>query len=564
MVGLGTRLVGDTVLVLLPTSTSKLLAKWQGPYQITKRMGLVNYQVDMLDRRKRFRIFHVNMLKEYHLRPPMHTNCFNDEEGTEEESEVPLWNDITKEEPKTGKHLTEAQQQELKVLLKKNSDLFSNSPGRTTLAEHHIETGDAYPVKLPPYRVPHAYRDSLEKELKEMEKAGLIESSTSDWASPIVLIKKEGKSMRMCVDYRRLNSVTKVEAYPMPRVDELIDRLGKAKYITTLDLTRGYWQVLVAAKDRYKTAFITPWGLYEFKVMPFGLSGAPASFQKLMDRILRGSQEYSEAYLDDVVIFSKTWEEHLKHLTDILERIRKAGLTVKLGKCQFAMSQCVYLGHVVGNGMVKLERSKVETIENFPVPENKREIRTFLGLTGYYRKFIPDYATIAAPLLDLTKKALPNSLKLNDEARKAFEKLKKLLCSEAVLSSPDLGRPFILQTDASDRGVGAVLCQQGDDGEEHPVYYYSRKFLPREERYSVIEKECLAIKLAVTAFRVYLLGRSFVIQTDHRSLEWLDRLKDNNPRLCRWSLALQPYQYTVVYRAGDHNKNADALSRAAR
>ena len=181
----------------------------------------------------------------------------------------------------------------------------------------------------------------------------------------------------------------------------------------------------VAAKDRYKTAFITPWGLYEFIVMPFGLSSAPASFQKLMDRILRGSQEYSEAYIDDVVIFSETWEEHLKHLTDILERIRKAGLTVKRGKCQFAMSQCVYLGHVFGNGMVKLERSKVEAIENFPLPETKREIRTFLGLTGYYRKFIPDHATIAAPLSDLTKKALPNSLKLNDEARKAFEKLKK-------------------------------------------------------------------------------------------------------------------------------------------
>ena len=273
----------------------------------------------------------------------MHTNCFNDEEGTEEEGEVPLRNDITKEKPKTGKHLTVAQQKELRVLLKKNSDLFSNSPGRTTLAEHHIETGDAYPVKLPQYRVPHAYRDSLEKELKVMENAGLIESSTSDWASPIVLIKMEGKSMRMCVDYRRLNSVTKVEAYPMPRVDEIIDRMRKAKYITTLALTRGYRQVPVAAKDRYKTAFITPWGLYEFKVMPFGLSGTPASFQKPMDRILRGSQEYSEAYIDDIVIFSETWEEHLKHLTDILERIKKGGLIVKLGKCQFAMSQCEVL-----------------------------------------------------------------------------------------------------------------------------------------------------------------------------------------------------------------------------
>ena len=238
----------------------------------------------------------------------------------------------------------------------------------------------------------------------------------------------------------------------------------------------------------------------------------------------------------------------MKHLTDVLEQIKKAGLTVKLGKCQFAMSQCVYLGHIVGNGMVKPEMGKVEAVENFPLPET---IRTFLGLTGYHRKFIPDYATIAAPLSDLTKKALPNSIKLSDEARKAFEKLKKVMCSEAILSSPDFGRPFILQTDASARGVGAVLCQQGDN-EEHPVYYFSRKFLPREERYSVIEKECLAIKLAVAAFRVYLLGRSFIIQTDHRSLEWLDRLKDNNPRLCRWSLALQPYQYTVVYRAGDH------------
>ena len=334
----------------------------------------------------------------------------------------------------------------------------------------------------------------------------------------------------------------------MPCMDELIDRLGKAKYITTLDLTRGYWQVQkIDIKQHSSLPGVSNHAL-----------GAPASFQKLTDRILRGSQEYSEAYIDDVVIFRF---EALDRYTGTNKEGWRNSETREMSVCDepVRLSQ-----HVVGNGMVKLERSKVEAIENFPVPETKQEIRTLLGLTSYYRKFIPDYATIAAPLLDLTKKALPNSLKLNNEAIKAFEKLKKLLCSEAVLSSPDLGRPFILQTDASDRLVGAVLCQQGDDGKEHPVYYYSRKFLPREERYSIIEKECLTIKVVVAAFRVYLLGRSFVIQTDHRSLEWLNRLKDNNPCLCRWSLALQPYQYMVVYRAGDHNTNADALSHTAR
>ena len=404
-------------------------------------------------------------------------------------------------------------------------------------------------------------RHAVLRELQETEQYGIIEPSTSEWSSPIVLVKKKDGTMRMCIDYRRLNAVTQVEAYPMPRIDDIIDRLGKARYITTLDLTKGYWQMPVAVRDRPKTAFVTPRGLFQFRVMPFGLNGAPASFQRLTDSLVKGCEDFAAAYLDDLVIFSSSWRGHVEHLRTILRRIKDANLTVKLAKCQFGMKQCVYLGHVVGNGTVRPEMSKMQAVESFPRPETKREVRGFLGLTGYYRRFIPDYATVALPLTDLTRKTSPNVVQWTEECAKAFDALKKHLCSSPVLRSPDFTQPFILQTDASDRGAGAVLSQCGPDGEEHPVAYYSRKFLPREERYSTVEKECLAIKLAVTAFRVYLLGRKFNIQTDHRSLEWLDKLKESNPRLCRWSLSLQPYVYTVDHRPGKANANADSLSR---
>ena len=314
----------------------------------------------------------------------------------------------------------------------------------------------------------------------------------------------------------------------MPRIDELIDQLGKAKFISTLDLTKGYWQLPVAAKDRHKTAFVTHFGLYQFKMMPFGLSGAPATFQRMMDRLIQGCQEFAAAYLDDLVIFSNTWEEHLQRLGEMLERLKQANLTAKAEKCQFGMGQCTYLGHKVGGGIVEPETSKIHAVESFPKPHTKREVRAFLGLTGYYRRFIPDFASIAAPLSDLTKKQCPNVVKWDTRCEEAFHQLKQSLCSSPVIHSPDFTKEFVLQTDASERGVGAVLSQRDKDGEEHPVAYFSRKLLPREERYSTVEKECLAIKLAVHMFRVYLLGRKFVIQTDHRSLEWLDRLKENN------------------------------------
>ena len=306
----------------------------------------------------------------------------------------------------------------------------------------------------------------------------------------MVVQKKDG-SIRLCVDYRWLNAVSIVDSYPMPRIEDLIDYIGQAKFIRTLDLTNGYWQVPVVEEDRGKTAFTTPFGLFQFQRMPFGLQGAPATFQRMMDRLLEGLREFSGAYLDDLVIFSRSWEEHLQHLGTVFARLWEAGLTAKPKKCQFGMSQCVYLGHVVGEGCVRVEKSKVEAVRGLPTPQTKREVRAFLGLTGYYRRFIPNYASTATPLTDLTRKTEPTTVKWTRECEVAFKKLKELLCSGPVLRTPDFTQPFIVQTDASDRAVGAVLSQAREDGDQ-PVAFFSKKLLPREENYSTVEKECLA------------------------------------------------------------------------
>ena len=477
--------------------------------------------------------------------------------------ELHLWNEEEEKSYEIADQLTDEQRVELRHLLEQYKDTLQDKPGRTLAAEHVIDTGTAKPVKLPPYRLPYAYRDQVQKELKEMVKDGIATTSNSEWAAPIVLVTKKDGGIRFCVDYRRLNAVSAADCYPMPRVDELIDRLGTAKYISTLDLSRGYWQVPMSAESRKKTSFVTPFGQFEFNVMPFGLHGAPSTFQRMMDQVLQGLETWSAAYIDDVVVQGATWSEHNTALAAVLKRLQEAGLTAKPSKCHFGMDECTYLGHIVGNGHVRPEKGKVAAVEAFPVPKTKKDVRAFLGLTGYYRKFIPEYATIAAPLTELTKKEQPNCLAWSSGCAEAFEALKRHLCTSPVLKCPNFERPFVLQTDASDWGVGAVLSQKDDDDNEHPVAYFSKKLLPRERRYSTIEKECLAIKLATHAFRVYLLGKPFTVQTDHHALEWLDRLKEDNARLTRWSLALQPYQFTVKYRPGKLNGNADALSRQA-
>ena len=550
---------GDQVLVLLPSSTSKLTAQWQGPYQVLSRVGDVNYLVYMPDHKKKKRILHVNMLQGWHQPSPSVLLAQTTTEALDQE-EVPTWNDPDEGHVRMGKHLSHEQVLELQSLIDTYCNVFRTLPGHTSVTEHRIVTGAVRPVRLAPYRIPQALQGQVRQELDEMLAHGIIERSTSDWASPLVIVRKKDSTLRLCVDYRRLNSESKMDAYPIPRVDDLIDQVSRAPYITTLDLTKGYWQVPVAVEDREKTAFTTPFGLFQFTRMPFGLKGAPATFQRMVDRLLDGL-EFASAYIDDVIVFSRTWNEHLRHLRVVMEKLQRAGLTVRRKKCQFGMAECSYLGHVVGSGRVCPEAAKIQAVRSFEQPVTKSGVRSFLGLAGYYRKFVPDYAAIAAPLTDLTRKSKPSHVVWTPECDDAFNQLKDSLCSSPVLKSPEWDKTFVLQTDASGRGVGAVLSQAGEDGSDRPVVYFSRKLLPREEKYSTTEKECLAIKLGVQAFHVYLIGRSFVIQTDHRSLEWLDRMKSSNARLARWSLMLQSYDFRIEYRAGHKNGNADGLSR---
>lgn len=556
---------GDKVLVLLPTSNHSLFAQWQGPYLVRRALGKVNYEVVIPERRRPHVVFHVNLLRKWEeRRAEMDETAMLMEEGDDASvsEEFPDWKP-TEDTPllqQLGPGLDTQQQDEMLKVLKEFPDTLSKEPGKTKLIEHHIHTTSDRPIRQQPYRLPKAYQEEVEAELQAMEEAGIIEPSRSEWAFPIVVVRKKSGDIRICIDYRKLNKVTQGDAYPMPRIDDILDSLGQAKYLTTLDLAKGYWQVPVDPKDRVKTAFVSPRGLYQFKVMPFGLCGAPATFQRLMDRVTK-DLNYVNAYLDDLVIFSETWTDHLDHVVTTLKRLREAGLTINLKKCRFGAQECTYLGHKIGNGTTRPESAKVEEIARYPVPTTKKGVRTYLGLTGYYRRFIANYSTIAKPLTDLTKKACPEKIEWTTDCQDAFDHLKQALVSQPVMRNPDFRRDFIVQTDASGCGVGAVLSQPDEEGNDHPIAYFSKKLLPREQKYSTVEQECLAIKLAIEAFSVYLLGRPFKVQTDHRALRWLDKAKDTNARLTRWSIALQPYQFTVEHRQGRANGNADALSR---
>ncbi|CAL9692012.1 unnamed protein product [Knipowitschia caucasica] len=552
---------GQKVLLLLPSSNHKLLAKWQGPYSVVRKMRPVTYEIHHPEKRKAKQTYHVNLLKEWKeaaVRASMASLLVTevDSDGEEESTLSDLQRPA---EPALG-HLTATQSTQLCQVFQGVSKLFAASPGRTTLVEHVIRLKDKGPVRQRSYRVPQHLVAQLLTEVEDMQHLGVIEPSQAEWCSPVVIVVKKDGSLRICIDFRKLNAMSEFDAYPMPRIDDLLEKIGRARFITTLDLCKGYWQVPLEASSRPYTAFQTPAGLFQFTMMPFGLHGAPATFQRLMDRVLRGCEDCSAAYLDDVVIFSDTWEQHLRHLERVLGQIERAGLTLNPSKCQWAKEEAKYLGYRLGRGEVRPQMDKVEAIRGCPRPRTKKEVRSFLGLAGWYRRFVPQFATIAAPLTALTMKDQRNPVVWNEDCETAFQALKSCLCSSPVLRSPDFEQRFLVQTDASAVGLGAVLAQ-GDPGEERPVRYLSRKLLPRETRYSTVEKEGLAIKWALESLRYYLLGREFDLETDHRALTWMNSMKDHNSRLTRWYLSLQPFQFQIRHRAGKTNVVADYLSR---
>ena len=459
--------------------------------------------------------------------------------------------------------LTTGEQEQLFATLLDFADIFSRGPddlGWTAKIKHKIDTSDAAPIRQQVRRIPPMRRQEASTLLKEMLQKEVIQRSASPWASPIVLVRKKDGSTRFCVDYRKVNNVTRKDAYPLPRVDDTLDTLAGAKWFSTLDLTSGYWQVEVEPKDREKTAFCTPDGLFEFKVMPFGLCNAPATFQQLMDLVLAGLQWSScLVYLDDIIIVGRTFEEHLQNLQAVLIRLREAGLKLKPQKCALCLPQVEFLGHVVSAQGVSTDPRKTEKVRNWPIPTNRREVQQFLGLASYYRRFVQDFAKIAKPLHRLTEKT--SKFEWTSECQAAFNDLRQKLVSAPILAFPDYTRSFVLDTDASDTGMGAVLSQLDDNGAEQVVAYASCTLSRAERRYCVTRKELLAVVTFIKHFRPYLLGKHFTLRTDHGSLTWLARFKEPEGQLARWLEKLQEYDFDILHRPGKRHQNADALSR---
>ncbi|CAB4022215.1 Transposon Ty3-G Gag-Pol poly, partial [Paramuricea clavata] len=346
---------------------------------------------------------------------------------------------------------------------------------------------------------------------------------------------------------------------PFAHLKKKDDSLANSHYFSTLDLKSAYWQISVEEKDRHKTAFVTQRGLFEFNRMPFGLVNLPTTFQRAMDLVLSGlSYVICLCYLDDVIVFGRDFNEHCNRLKTVLERLRSHNLRVKLAKCTIAAPQVAFLGHVVTESGIMPDPAKIEAVNNITSPRNIKDIRSFLGLAGYYRKFIPGFSSIAMSLLQLTHKAA--QFNWTDAYEQAFQRLKHLLCSAPILAYPDFSQAFILQTDASDYGVGAVLSQLDELGNEKVIAYASKALSPREQKYSTTEKEAFAVVFGKAHFRVYLLGRHFKLITDHSALRWLHTMEAKG-RLARWIMDIQEFDFSVAHRAGRIHNNADALSR---
>jgi hypothetical protein len=391
---------------------------------------------------------------------------------------------------------------QIQSLLNTYDDLFqeptSLPPQRSF--DHHIQLLPGAPlVIIRPYKYSPAQKDEIERQIAEMLKNGIIKPSQSPYASPVLLVKKKDGTWRFCVDYRHLNAQTVKNKHPMPIVDELIDELAGAKWFTKLDFRAGYHQICIDPADTHKTAFKTHHGLYEFLVMAFGLTNAPATFQSIMNLIFAALLRKGViVFMDDILIYSSTLDQHVSLLQQVFEILRKHKFFIKLSKCSFAQQEIEYLGHSISSQGVATEKSKIAAVEQCPVPKNVKDLRGFLGLTGYYRRFIKNYGLISRQL---------------DQTQTAFNQLKQALIHAPVLGIPDFTKPFILKTDASEVGFGAVLLQ-----DSHPIAYLSKVVCAKNQALSTYEKECMAILLAVEKWRPYLQHAEFLIRTDHKSL----------------------------------------------
>ena len=479
---------------------------------------------------------------------------------TEESASSGEWLDKIMNEVHSS--ITLAEKRKLRQILEEYSDCFSKHEldlGRTSVVTHSIDTGNSRPIKQVLRRHPYVHLEEIDRQVKDMLQQDVIEQSSSPWASNVVIVKKKDGSLRFCIDYRKLNDVTIKDSYPLPRISDCLDALSTGKYFSAFDLRSGYFQVAMEESDKEKTSFITRSGTYQFKVLPFGVTNGPATFQRLMDLTMTGlNYQICLVYLDDIILMSRTVEEHLERLVLILDRLRNAGLKLKPSKCKILQKTISFLGHIVSDQGIATDSEKVKAVEEWPTPKNVTEVRSFVGLCSYYRRFVKDFAWVAGPLHGLTGKRA--HFEWNEKCQQAFEELKNRLVSSPILAMPEDEGTFRLDTDASNESIGAVLSQV-QDGQERVIAYASRLLTKPERNYCVTRRELLAVVYFIKQFRVYLLGRHFLLRTDHAALRWLRKMPEPIGQQARWLEVMEEFSFDIEHRPGKKHANADALSR---
>jgi hypothetical protein len=460
---------------------------------------------------------------------------------------------------------------DLSDIIKKYPHVFPDDlpaglpPDRAVNHDINLVPGSA-PATAPLRRYSDAEQEEIAKQIQELIEKGFIQPSTSPFGAPVLFVRKKDGTLRMCIDYRRLNSITIKNAYPLPRIDDLLDQLHGAQYFSSIDLRSGYHQVRIAPGDEHKTAFRTPFGHFEFRVMTFGFTNAPATFQRIMNDVLRPFlRKFVLCYMDDILIFSKTAEEHRMHVDQVLAKLAEHKLFAKESKCSFGKRTINFLGHVVSSRGITMDPNKIHAIKDWPAPsgsvaECRAAIRSFLGMAGYYRRFIKRYADIAAPLTDLLSDSKP--WQWGQAEATAFDTLKSALCSEPIfLSAPCNQHDFLVETDSSKYAVGAVLYQVDQHGTRRVVAYLSRRMKDTERRYLVHEQELLAVVTALKEWRHYLLGKHFKLYTDNQAVSFFLSQPSLSPRQARWLYTISEYDFDIYHQPGTRNVVADALSR---
>lgn len=479
---------------------------------------------------------------------------------TEVEAVPVLW-EIQVEEnsniKEIGSQLPEIKRKELQGVIEKFQGVFATPEGLPPRREvdHKIPIKSGCdPVNVRPYRYPHLQKNEIEKQVKIMLETRIIRPSNSPYSSPVILVKKKDGSWRFCVDYRALNKATVPDKFPIPVIEELLDELSGAQYFSKVDLRAGYHQIRMHEEDIPKTAFRTHQGHYKSMVMPFGLTNAPATFQCAMNATLQPYlRRFVLVFFDDILIYSQTWEDHLEHLNQVLTTLQQHQYFANLKKCDFGQTEIKYLGHVISMRGVAMHPQKIEAILQWPIPKSIKALRGFLGLTGYYRRFVRNYGRIARPLTDLLKKG---NFHWNEASEAAFKQLQNAVTTAPVLAMPDFTQPFCIECDASGKGLGAVLSQN-----KRPIAFFSKALTDSSLTKSVYEKELMALVLAIQHWRPYLLGRRFTVYTDQKSLRHLldQRITTQNQQ--NWLAKLMGYEFDIIYKQGATNKVADALSR---